>query len=151
MKKIILVLTLIFSFTLSYGNEISKIDKTGIIKIFKQNGFSSKSEGDYIFLRKRKGKVEEKVTVFLFEDKVYSIDLISNHFHVSPNKLLMEKNLKDMINLLKTQIKSNEFNSLITKAFNDIEKESFGIVESDSGIIRTTNLKTEKSLSIGQD
>lgn len=151
MKKIILVLILSLSFTFSYANEISKINKNEVVKIFKQNGFNSKSEGNYIFLNKRKGKINKKVTIFLLDGKIYSIDLISNNFYVSPDKLLMKENLRNMIDLLITQIKSKELNLLITKSFDNLEKENFGIVESDNTIIRTTNLKTEKSLSIGQD
>lgn len=151
MKKIIVLMMVVFIFSFGFSNEISKIDEGNIIRAYTYDGFEYEQDGDYINFKKRIGKYEQRVNVFIHNGKVYSIHLTSSHYHLRPNIDKINSELSSMIQILKSITKSKDLNKLIDSGYKNIKNKPFGIIESKNGIVRTTDLDTEMGLSIESD
>jgi len=157
MKKFLLLLFILLNM-ITYSEEISKISENNLIAAFKNKGFKVKIDEDYIFLKKKyytasqTSICEQRVDIFIHNHRVFSIDLISRNIRNSVTEETLRNNLKDMVKILKKEIVSKSFKTNIEKAFENVDSENFGLIESEEGIIRTTSLSNaEKSLNISID
>lgn len=150
MKKLILVLMILFS-SLSFSKdlELKGVNVKKIEQVLLSQGFYSKRDGEYIFLKKREAKFEQRVTIFLLNEKPCSIEIVSAHFNVNPDKEEISEKLKYSVRQVNKGIENSEISTELKKASENLEKNN--LIEKSEFIIRTFDFGGEESIKISID
>ncbi|MGL4803986.1 MAG: hypothetical protein ACRC15_02310 [Cetobacterium sp.] len=150
MKKIFIMFLLSFSFT--FSSKFENFNLNLLKKELLMNAYDCNEDGDYLFFKKRVGKYEEKITVFLVNGNVYSIDMISTHFFSPPNKKKITANLNEEFEWIKSSFNDSKLVAKINEVLKNIDKyEQMDLVEFGDYYIRITNFDTEQSIKISLD
>lgn len=149
MKKIILALMLLIS-TLSFSKdlELKGVNVKKIEQVLLSQGFNSKRDGEYIF-EKREAKFEQRVTMVLLNEKPCSIEIVSVHFNVNPDKEEVYEKLKYSVRQVNKGIENPEISQELKKAAEDLEKNGF--IEKPDFVIRAFDFGGEKSIKVSID
>ncbi|MGL5950450.1 MAG: hypothetical protein ACRCZH_03430 [Cetobacterium sp.] len=150
MKKIFIMFLLSFSF--AFASKFENFNLDLLKKEMLMNAYDYKEEGDYLFFKKRDGKYEERITVFLFDKKVYSLLITSNHFFSQPNKKKMNQNLIELFDLTKKSINDPKLTNKVSNILKKLNDSKPGeLIEFNNYYIRTSNLDVEQSVKISLD
>lgn len=167
MKKIIILLLGLVLFNLSFsdGTYLKGVDVNKIKNVLEKDGFEFDEDGEYYFFKKRNEKFEQKIDIWFYDEKPYSIDIASYHFHMNPNQEAIKNNLSNMVK----KVNSGISNETIKKALlNSVDKMHSKAPQGEPGTkdyiekvnklyeigdyyIRTMNTNTEKSINLSCD
>lgn len=167
MKKLLILFfsLMIFSFSFSEATFLQGVDTEEIKNILVKDGFQFKSVDQYYFFEKRNGKFEQRVDIYFSNGKPYDIDIVSCHFHTTPNQETVKIKLKEMVEKINKGINNKLLKEEMIKALNkmpatspkirpgnmdDLEKINKYYEVGDYSI-NTSNMETEKSIKISCD
>ncbi|MGL5624744.1 hypothetical protein [Cetobacterium sp.] len=125
----------------------------GIIKENLQKiGFNLKKEKEYYFYNKKEKNVEQLITIITDENKVFHIDMISKHYHVSSDKDIMETNLECILSFVEVGIENLDIKKSLKKGMALLkENEGIKLIEESDFTIRTLNTDCERSIMLSVD
>jgi hypothetical protein len=150
MKRLILVLMVLFSLSIFARDfELKGVNVKKIEQVLLSQGFNSKRDGEYIFLKKREAKFEQRVTIFLLNEKPCSIEVTSAHFNINPDEEEVSEKLKYSIRQVNKGIENSEISTELKKASENLDEN--GLIEKDDFIIRAFDFGGEKSVKVSID
>lgn len=129
----------------------------GVIKEnLQKNRFDLKKEKEgekeYYFYNKKDKNIEQLITVITDEHKVFHIDMMSRHYHVSSDKNIMKSNLEWIVGLVEKGIENLDIKKALKQGITLIEKkEGRELIEESSFVIRTLNTHCEISILLSID
>lgn len=150
MKKIILILMLLFSFlTFTEDLELKGVNVEKIEQVLLSQGFDIKRDGEYIFFKKREAKFEQKVTIFLFDEKPSSIEIVSTHFNINPDQEEVYEKLKYSVRQVNKGIENSEISTWLKKVSENLVENEF--IERPDFVIRAFDFGGEKSIKVSKE
>lgn len=167
MKKLFILFfsLIIFSFSFAKASYLEGVDTQKIKNILLNDGFKLKEMEDYYFFEKRNGKFEQRVEVYFIDKKPYDINIVSCHFHKTPEQIIVKKELDRTIQKISNEIKNKLLKDKMIKVLNEMPAISPKIrpgnmddlkkinkyYEVGDYSIRTSNMETEKSITLSCD
>lgn len=167
MKKLLMLLLGLLIFNLSFSDEtyLKGIDVDKIKNVLEKDGFEFDEDGDYYYFKKRNERFEQKIDIWFYEEKPYSIDIASYHFHMNPDQETIKNNLSNMVKKVNSGISNetikkgllNSLNKMPSKApegepgTRDYIEKVNKLYEIGDYYIRTMNVNTEKSINLSCD
>lgn len=153
MKKIFGIIYF-FICILSFGNPLKDTDIDMLKRSLLQQDYSMKEgeSGDYLFFNASQGKYKQRVTLYIPQKEILSLEIVSSHFTSQPDKEFINDNLKKIFKIIKPSLKNKNLSTKIDTILNKINKtDNFDLFEEKDYYIRTTNLEKEESIRITLD
>ena len=167
MKKLFILFfsLIIFSFSFAEAIYLEGVDTQRIKNILLNDGFKLKEMDDYYFFEKRNGKFEQRVDIYFSDKRPYDINIVSYHFHVKPEQAVIKKELDKITQKISNEIENKLLKDKMIKVLDempattpkirpgnmdDLEKVNKYYEVGDYSI-RTSNMETEKSITISCD
>lgn len=129
--------------------ELKGVNVEKIEQVLLSQGFDIKRDGEYIFLKKREAKFEQKITIFLFDEKPSSIEIVSTHFNINPNQEEVYEKLKYSVRQINKGIENSEISTWLKKVSENLEENEF--IEKPDFVIRAFDFGGEKSIKISKE
>lgn len=123
-----------------------------IEKAMVEVGFQLKKENDLYFYNKKNDNIEKLITIICRDNKVFSIEIISRHYHINSDKNIMEATLEWLLKLVGLGIENKKIMKSLESGMSLLKKrEGIELIEEEEFSIRTLSANCERSLSLSVD